>query len=85
MKDELPNLQLMEGLENESKNKTPFQDWLCGKDSKGNQNVSDINKFLTDNYIPTDISLEFKDFEVFFETRQEILKKKIEKELSPKQ
>lgn len=82
MKDELPNLQLMEGLENESKNKTPLKDWLHGKDSSGNPNVPDIGKFITDNYIPQSISLEFKDFETFFEERKKILREKIEKVLS---
>lgn len=82
MKDDLPNLQLMEGLENEGKNKTPFKDWLHGKDNRGNPNVPDTNKFLTDNYIPKEISLEFRDFENFFEERKKILREKVEKVLS---
>ncbi|MBU4268841.1 MAG: DUF262 domain-containing protein [Acidobacteria bacterium] len=82
MKEQLPNLQLMEGLENESKNKTPFKDWLDGKDGKGNPNVSDRAKFINDNYIAPTISLEFKDFEVFFNKRKEILRKKIREVLS---
>ena len=82
MKDQLPNLQLMEGLENESKNKTPFKDWLYGKDDKGNPNVSDREKFLNDNYIGTTISLEFNDFETFFNKRKEILRNKIREVLS---
>ena len=76
MKDRLPNLQLMEGKENESKNKTPFEEWLYGKDSNGTPNVSDVNKFKKDNYIPV-ISLEFKDFEKFYEARKNVLKEEI--------
>lgn len=81
-KDQLPNLQLMEGKENERKKATPFKDWLHGKDSKGNSNVPDVDKFLKDNYIPNDVSLEFKDFETFYETRKKMLKEKITSVLS---
>lgn len=83
LKDELPNLQLMEGVENVNKSKTPFKKWLYGNDADGNPNVLDIDKFLDDNHIPKkdashkDISLEFEDFEVFFSERKEELKKKL--------
>ncbi|MBD2666746.1 hypothetical protein B6N60_02959 [Richelia sinica FACHB-800] len=66
LKDKLPNLQLMEGLENITKNDTPFQDWLSDQPDK--------DKFLTDNYIDINQSLEFKDFEDFFEKRRNKLK-----------
>jgi len=55
---------------------------LNGNDAGGNHNVLDIDKFWDDNHIPKndashkDISLEFKDFEVFFSKRKEELKKK---------
>jgi len=81
IKDMLPNLQLLEGSENESKNKTPFKEWLYGKDGKGNQSVPDIKKFKTDNYIPKDVSLEFKDFDEFHEARKNILVEKLSKVL----
>jgi len=81
MKDMLPNLQLLEGKENESKNKLPFKDWLNGKSFSGNQNVKDIDKFKSDNYIPQNQNLEFNNFEKFFEERKEILKKKISRVL----
>ncbi len=73
MKDHLPNLQLMEGKENESKNKTPFEEWLNNKSE-----IVDIEKFKTDNHIPINISLDFKDFEVFYDARRNTLRKKIE-------
>ncbi|MTJ44063.1 DUF262 domain-containing protein [Dolichospermum flos-aquae UHCC 0037] len=66
LRDKLPNLQLMEGRENNSKNATPFKDWLL--------NQPDKDKFLTDNYIDINQSLEFKDFEDFFENRRNKLK-----------
>ncbi len=77
MKDTLPNLQLMEGRENESKNKTPFKDWLHGTDSDGNPNVNDVGKFKQDNLIPEDVGLDLADFEEFYSGRTEILKEKI--------
>ena len=73
MKDRLPNLQLMEGSENESKNKTPFKQWL------DNAYSDDDNKenFMKNNYIPDNVSLEFKDFETFYEERKKILRNKL--------
>lgn len=81
MKDSLPNLQLMEGKENESKNKTPFKNWLYGKDANENPNVSDIDRFKKDNYISTGLSLDFKDFEYFYEARKNMLRDEIKKVL----
>ncbi|MBI5459737.1 DUF262 domain-containing protein [Methanobacterium sp.] len=79
LKDQLPNLQIMEGSENESKNKTPFNAWLHGKNADCIPNVRDIDKFLLDNYIPLETSLEFEDFENFFEKRKGILRDEIKK------
>jgi hypothetical protein len=79
MKDQLPNLQLMEGQENKRKNKMPFDDWLGGNDSKGNPNVPDRDKFLDDNYIPRTVSFDLKDFERFFEARKQVLESRIRK------
>ena len=46
-KDKLPNLQIMEGRENESKNKTPINEWLI---SQKQVNGLDINTFLKNNF-----------------------------------
>lgn len=59
----LPNLQFLEGNENESKNKTPLKDWI----SAGN----------TIKYFPEGVSLELKDFDVFFDKRKELMKKEL--------
>jgi len=77
LKDRLPNIQLMEGTENESKNKTPFHEWLNNTYPDKDQR----DKFIKDNYIPENVSFDFKDFEVFFEKRKEILRKEIRKAL----
>lgn len=77
MKDQLPNLQLMEGKENESKYKKHFEVWFNGVDDKGMPNVSDKTHFLRQNYIPENTSLEFKNFIDFFIARKESLMGKI--------
>lgn len=59
----LPNLQFLEGSENESKNKTPLKDWI----SAGN----------SIKYFPESVSLELKDFDVFFDKRKYLMKKEL--------
>lgn len=59
----LPNLQFLEGSENESKNKTSLKDW-----------VNNGNNF---DYRPTEVSLELKDFDAFFEARRILIKKEL--------
>lgn len=59
----LPNLQFLEGAENESKNKTPLKEW-----------VEEGNDF---EYHPENISLELKDFDVFFAKRRKLIRDKL--------
>lgn len=59
----LPNLQFLEGRENESKNKTPLKEWI----EKGN----------TIEFYPQGVSLELKDFDEFFEARRLLIKKEL--------
>lgn len=70
----LPNLQIMEGTENEEKNKTPLASWVNGNDRSGRPNVSDFNKYLADNYVPNGVSLDFKNFLTFYDKRRDFLK-----------
>lgn len=67
--DGLPNLQLLEGDENKSKNKTPLIDWIDNK-------INDKKKYKNDNYIP-DVNLDFKHFEEFYNKRRKIIKAKL--------
>lgn len=60
----LPNLQFLEGSENESKNKTPLKDWMAIKG----------NEF---RYHPYGVSLELKDFDLFFDERRKLIKKEL--------
>ena len=72
-KDKLANLQLLEGRENESKNKTHFQEWLKKIEDEG----VDEDKYKLDNYIPLNISYSIENFDEFYMKRREILKQQI--------
>jgi hypothetical protein len=61
----LPNLQFLEGAENESKNKTPLKEW-----------VEEGNDF---EYHPEGVSLELKDFDTFFTERRKLIKEELMK------
>lgn len=64
MRDMIPNLQLMEGRQNESKNAEDFETWL------GKKEPSEQQHFKITNYIPETESLEFRNFKSFFEKRK---------------
>lgn len=59
----LPNLQFLEGTENESKNSTPFKEW-----------VSAGNDF---DYRPENVSLELVNFDNFFKERRKLMKARL--------
>jgi len=63
--NQLANLQLLEGRQNESKNKTPLEDWI----SKGN----------SDKYLPLEQSLKLIDFRNFYEKRKALMKEQLKK------
>lgn len=84
MKDKLPNLQLMEGKENESKNNTSFKTWLNGKDANENPSVPDVTRFMKDNYIPDNVNLDLIDFAAFYKSRKNLLRVEIKKVLAKK-
>ena len=69
-RDRLPNLQLMEGATNQSKNATAFEDWIqtlgAAKDH-----------FTKTNYIPDTVSLNLVYFEAFFAARKDLLRAKM--------
>lgn len=70
-KDKLPNLQLLEGRENESKNATPFVQWF-------ETNITNKNHYVEEHYIPKDILLDFKMFNDFYDKRKALLKTKLQ-------
>lgn len=59
----IPNLQFLKDDENEHKNQTPLIEWIAENN--------------TIEYMPENVSLEFKDFDVFFEKRRILIKKKL--------
>ena len=65
MSNQLANLQLLEGRENESKNKTPLEDWIA----KGN----------SDKYLPKEQSLKLIDFRKFYEDRKKLMETQLRK------
>ena len=69
-RDKLPNLQLMEGRENESKRATPFDEWL-------EKNIEDKSHFLRSNHCPVGVELSLKEFGSFYDARRELLRGKL--------
>jgi uncharacterized protein with ParB-like and HNH nuclease domain len=72
----VPNLQLMNGRQNSSKNKTSLKDWVS------QMRESEQATFANDNYFPENVGLEFKDFIAFFKQRKEALRKELKKVLA---
>ena len=66
-RDCIPNLQLLEGSENQIKSDTALKEWVA---------EDPLNRKI--EYLPPEKpSLEFKDFEEFFEARKKEMKKKL--------
>ncbi|ORU94784.1 MAG: hypothetical protein A6F72_09210 [Cycloclasticus sp. symbiont of Poecilosclerida sp. N] len=72
MRNKLPNLQLLEGLENTQKQAENLSDWVKRKDE---------NDYRKRNYIPVEQSLKMADFESFYKNRKAMLKESLEKKL----
>lgn len=70
LKDQLPNLQLMEGSENSGKNAAFFDVWIqtSGKDN---------SNFRSSNFIPDNCDLALSNFENFFSKRKEIIREEL--------
>ena len=64
LRNKIPNLQLLQGKENESKNQQDLLEWL--KTHK--EQVK---------YLPENISFELNNFDEFFSRRKELLKDKL--------
>ena len=75
-RDCVPNLQLMEGRQNESKNASPLKGWI------EQMRESERSIFASNNYFPENVGLDFKDFISFYQKRKEILRVKLRKVLA---
>jgi uncharacterized protein with ParB-like and HNH nuclease domain len=71
MKDQLPNLQMMEERKNRVKNRTPFKEWLDTKTD------SEREAYLKQNYIQENAPFDLKYFDDFFEIRKQFIKGKL--------
>jgi hypothetical protein len=72
-RDQLPNLQLLQGGDNRSKQDKPFKEWL----EKFRPDQQQRTRYLDENDIPVDASLDFADFLTLFEKRKDLLRKKL--------
>ena len=69
--EQLPNLQLLEGLPNQEKSDLDFQEWL----NKNHPEKDERTEYLSRNYIP-DIDLSIANFRQFIDKRRKLLKAK---------
>lgn len=83
-RDMLPNLQLMEGGENQSKNAKPFERWLYETFPNENGDGKKREAYMERNFIDRRISLKFEDFEAFFKDRREKVKAALKEALKLK-
>ena len=70
-RNRLPNLQLLEGRSNGSKNNMPLIEYY------NDMNDDQKAKFRKEAFIPDDVGLELEHFEEFYEKRKELLAEKI--------
>lgn len=77
-RDALPNLQLLEGRENQAKLTTPFEAWLKINFPKKDGR----DTYLRTQFIPDDLPLSLCEFGEFFQRRREVLKKQLGKVLN---
>lgn len=77
MRNRLPNLHLLEGRTNASKSDMRLIDYC------NDMNDAQKQAFYKEAMIPDGVSLEFEDFEKFYEARKQLLKEKIRKLLEP--
>lgn len=75
-RDTVPNLQLLAGRRNSSKNDTALAPWMNVMSS------GDRDSFTRENYFPRDVSLEFSDFLTFVEKRREVLRNALREKLA---
>jgi hypothetical protein len=76
--DRLPNVQLLQGAENNYKRAKPLAQWL---ESEFPDPLS-RKVFLEQNDIPLDVSLSFGNFESFFQRRKQLLRERLRRVLS---
>jgi uncharacterized protein with ParB-like and HNH nuclease domain len=74
-RDRLPNLQLLESSENQSKNDSPLEVWM-------NTLGASRAHYEQSNYIPVGVDLSLAEFPTFFNARRDILRAKLRQAFS---
>lgn len=72
-KDYIGNLQLLEGVLNEEKSAQDLDGWIM----KEYPNFSGRQEYMSKNYIPQEMDLDFSNFLFFLEEREKIIKEKL--------
>ena len=75
--NDLPNLQLLEGIENQEKLDTDFKDWL----HKTYPSETERKDYMVKNYIP-DVDLSLNNFDIFISERERLLRDRYQKILT---
>jgi hypothetical protein len=76
LRDCVPNLQLLNERRNISKNDTDLSSWLS------KMKEYEREAFVQNNFFPSNVGLEFKEFIAFFAARRELLKEELKKVLA---
>jgi hypothetical protein len=76
LRDTLPNLQLLEGTENQSKSNLPFQDWMDSHFPETPEGTPhpERGEYFRRHFIPKDASLNILHFPAFYDARRQLLK-----------
>jgi len=72
-KDDLANLQLLQGLANQQKSDKEFEAWL----QSSQQTPHEMGTYCELHFIPTDISLAFENFPEFLKAREQIIRERL--------
>lgn len=72
-KDDLGNLQLLQGLPNQEKSDKAFEDWVMNI----NPTPQDLDHYIKSHLIP-DVDLSFENFPDFLKERENLIKKELE-------
>jgi hypothetical protein len=75
--NKIPNLQLLEGVANQVKLDSPFEEWIAPLKAK----PADWSQYCERHAIPTLTAYSLADFERFFEKRRQLLLERLRTEL----
>ena len=79
-KDDLANLQLLQGLPNQEKSDQEFEAWVRDE----HPTPQDLEHYRKNHLIP-DVDLSFENYPVFLQAREEMIKKRLREILTVKE